>query len=145
MHLRHRNFKGKWRSEGRYRYIAERLFNDIGVDAFFFEYDSESAGDFAPLASVPADKTVVHGLVRRKLPQLESRDDLKQRIDAAAELVPLERLGLSRDRQPGHARRRGPQARADRRPRRRGVGLKRQGRRMEGSGATRAGSSAVGE
>ena len=95
MHLCRGNFKGKWLSEGSYRYVAERLFNDIGVDAFFLEYDSERAGDFAPLASVPADRTVVLGLVSSKLPELESRDDLRRRIDAAAELVPLERLALS--------------------------------------------------
>ena len=95
MHLCRGNFKGKWLSEGSYGYVAERLFNDIGVDAFFLEYDSERAGDFAPLASVPADKTVVLGLVSSKLPELESRDELRRRIDAAAELVPLERLALS--------------------------------------------------
>lgn len=95
MHLCRGNFKGKWLSEGSYGYVAERLFNDIGVDAFFLEYDSERAGDFAPLASVPEDKTVVLGLVSSKLPELESRDGLKRRIDEAAELVPLERLGLS--------------------------------------------------
>ncbi len=95
MHLCRGNFKGKWLSEGSYRYVAERLFNDIDVDAFFLEYDTERAGDFAPLKSVPDDKIVVLGLVSSKVPELESADDLKRRIDAAGKLVPMERLALS--------------------------------------------------
>lgn len=95
MHLCRGNFKGKWLSEGSYQYVAERLFNDINVDAFFLEYDDERSGDFSPLASVPDNKAVVLGLVSSKTPEMESPDDLKRRIDAASKLVPHERLALS--------------------------------------------------
>jgi 5-methyltetrahydropteroyltriglutamate--homocysteine methyltransferase len=44
---------------------------------------------------VPKNKKVVLGLVSTKTPQLESKDDLKRRIDAAAKFVPLENLCLS--------------------------------------------------
>ena len=38
---------------------------------------------------------VVLGLVTSKRPELESKDDLKRRIDEAAKFVPLEQLCLS--------------------------------------------------
>ncbi|MGO8920344.1 MAG: 5-methyltetrahydropteroyltriglutamate--homocysteine S-methyltransferase [Stellaceae bacterium] len=95
MHLCRGNFKGKWLAEGSYRYIAERLFNEIEVDGFFLEYDTERAGDFTPLASVPQDKTIVLGLVSSKSPRLEQPGDLRRRIEEAAKLVPLDRLALS--------------------------------------------------
>jgi 5-methyltetrahydropteroyltriglutamate--homocysteine methyltransferase len=38
---------------------------------------------------------VVLGLVSSKVPQLESKDDLKRRIDEASQYVPLEHLALS--------------------------------------------------
>ena len=95
MHLCRGNFKGKWLSEGSYQYVAERLFNDIDVDAFFLEYDNERSGDFAPLASVPDNKVVVLGLVSSKTPEMETPDDLKRRLDDASKLVPYERLALS--------------------------------------------------
>jgi 5-methyltetrahydropteroyltriglutamate--homocysteine methyltransferase len=44
---------------------------------------------------VPKDKTVVLGLVTSKSGQLESKDDLKRRIDQAARYVDLEQLCLS--------------------------------------------------
>src|SRR5262249_52652907 len=62
---------------------------------FFMEYDTARAGDFRPLRHLPADKTVVLGLVSTKTPRLEAKDDLKRRIDEAARYVPLERLCLS--------------------------------------------------
>jgi 5-methyltetrahydropteroyltriglutamate--homocysteine methyltransferase len=37
----------------------------------------------------------VLGLVTSKKPQLESKDELKQRIDEASKYVPMERLALS--------------------------------------------------
>jgi 5-methyltetrahydropteroyltriglutamate--homocysteine methyltransferase len=95
MHLCRGNFKGQWLAEGSYRFVAERLFNGIAVDAFFLEYDTPRAGDFAPLAAMPKDKAVVLGLVSTKRPELEERDDLLRRIAEAARIVPLERLALS--------------------------------------------------
>jgi 5-methyltetrahydropteroyltriglutamate--homocysteine methyltransferase len=95
LHLCRGNFKGQWLSEGGYQTVAERLFNDTGVDAFFLEYDTPRAGDFTPLASVPHGKTVVLGLVSSKTPVLEAKEDLKRRIEAASRYVPLERLAIS--------------------------------------------------
>lgn len=95
LHLCRGNFKGKYLSEGGYEPVAERLFNDIAVDAFFLEYDTARAGDFSPLRLVPEGKHVVLGLMSSKLPELESVADLVARIDDAARYVPLERLSLS--------------------------------------------------
>ena len=67
----------------------------LGVDGFFLEYDDERSGDFAPLRFVPPGKMVVLGLVTTKRGALESKDDLKRRIDEAAQYVPLEQLCLS--------------------------------------------------
>ncbi len=59
------------------------------------EYDDERSGGFEPLRNVPGDRTVVLGLVTTKKPALESKDELKRRIDQAEKFVPLERLVLS--------------------------------------------------
>jgi 5-methyltetrahydropteroyltriglutamate--homocysteine methyltransferase len=69
--------------------------NELAVDGYFLEYDDARSGDFAPLRHVPKGKTVVLGLVSTKVGTLESKDDLKRRIDAAAKLVPLDQLCLS--------------------------------------------------
>ena len=74
MHLCRGNAPGAWIGAGGYAPVAERLFNDIAVDGFFLEYDSERAGDFEPLRHVPANKSVVLGLVSTKTPELESPD-----------------------------------------------------------------------
>ncbi|MDA1101763.1 MAG: 5-methyltetrahydropteroyltriglutamate--homocysteine S-methyltransferase [Proteobacteria bacterium] len=95
LHLCRGNFKGKYLSQGGYEPVAERLFNDLSVDAFFLEYDTARAGDFSPLRLVPKGKHVVLGLVSSKLAALESVDDLARRIDEAARFIPLERLSLS--------------------------------------------------
>jgi len=71
------------------------LFNELAVDGYFLEYDDARSGDFAPLRHVPKGKTVVLGLVSTKVGQLEGKDGLKRRIDAAAKLVPLDQLCLS--------------------------------------------------
>ncbi len=95
LHLCRGNFKGKYLSQGGYEPVAERLFNDLKVDAFFLEYDTDRAGDFAPLRLVPEDKHIVLGLVSSKLTEMESVGALAGRIDEAAQYVPLERLSLS--------------------------------------------------
>jgi 5-methyltetrahydropteroyltriglutamate--homocysteine methyltransferase len=94
-HLCRGNFKSAWVAEGGYEPVAEALFNDLAVDGYFLEYDDERSGDFAPLRFVPKGKTVVLGLVTTKVGELESKDDIKRRIDEAARYVPLERLCLS--------------------------------------------------
>ena len=90
------NFKSTWLASGAYAdFVAERVFTGLEVDAFFLEYDTERAGGFEPLRYVPKGKTVVLGLVSSKVPELEKKDDLSRRIDAAAKFVPLENLCLS--------------------------------------------------
>ena len=94
-HLCRGNFRSAWLAEGSYEHVAEAMFSGLNVDGFFLEYDDERSGDFAPLRFVPKGRTVVLGLVTTKKPALESKDDLKRRIDAAAKYVPLEQLCLS--------------------------------------------------
>ena len=95
VHMCRGNYKGKFLSEGGYETFAEKFFNDLNVDAFFLEYDSPRAGDFAPLKYVPKDKMVVLGLVSSKTPEMESQDELRARIDEAAKFIDLDQLGLS--------------------------------------------------
>jgi len=96
MHLCRGNFRSTFIASGGYEPVAETLFNRIDVDAYFMEYDSERAGGFEPLRFVPrGPKVVVLGLVTSKTGELESKDELKRRIDAAAKYLPLEQLALS--------------------------------------------------
>jgi len=95
LHLCRGNFAGAWVAEGGYEPVAELLFNEINVDAYFLEYDSPRAGGFEPLRFLPKGKTVVLGLITTKSPILEKKDELKRRIDEAAKVVPLEQLALS--------------------------------------------------
>ncbi|HWL05707.1 MAG TPA: 5-methyltetrahydropteroyltriglutamate--homocysteine S-methyltransferase [Xanthobacteraceae bacterium] len=95
MHLCRGNFAGAWVAEGGYDPIAEVLFNDINIDRYFLEYDSERAGGFEPLRFLPKGKTAVLGLVTTKSADMETKDDLKRRIDEAAKFAPLEQLALS--------------------------------------------------
>jgi 5-methyltetrahydropteroyltriglutamate--homocysteine methyltransferase len=95
VHLCRGNFRSSWVAEGGYEPVAEVLFNEMNVDAFFLEYDDERSGDFAPLRFVPDDKTVVLGLVTTKESALESRRELTQRVEDASQYVPLDHLCLS--------------------------------------------------
>jgi 5-methyltetrahydropteroyltriglutamate--homocysteine methyltransferase len=95
MHLCRGNLRGHWMAVGGYDAIAERLFNDLAVDAFFLEYDTPRAGDFSPLRHMAKDKRVIIGLVSTKTPPLESADTLKRRIDEASRYVSIEHLGIS--------------------------------------------------
>jgi 5-methyltetrahydropteroyltriglutamate--homocysteine methyltransferase len=94
-HLCRGNFKSAWVAEGGYEPVAEVLFNELKVDGYFLEYDDARSGGFSPLRFVPKGKTVVLGLVTTKVGELESKSDLKRRIDEAAKVVPLEQLCLS--------------------------------------------------
>ena len=67
----------------------------MDVDGYFLEYDDERSGDFGPLRHVPKNKTVVLGLVTTKLQEMETKDELKQRIEEAARYIPLEQMALS--------------------------------------------------
>jgi 5-methyltetrahydropteroyltriglutamate--homocysteine methyltransferase len=95
IHLCRGNFRSAWVAEGGYDPVADVLFNEIDVDSFFLEYDTGRSGDFTPLRYVPRGKYVVLGLVSSKNPMLESKDDLKRRIDEAAKLAPIEQLCIS--------------------------------------------------
>jgi 5-methyltetrahydropteroyltriglutamate--homocysteine methyltransferase len=95
IHICRGNASSHWGAAGGYEPVAERLFNDLDVNAFFLEYDSARAGGFEPLRFLPAGKHVVLGLVTTKDPVLETGDDLKRRIDLAAKYTPLEQLALS--------------------------------------------------
>jgi 5-methyltetrahydropteroyltriglutamate--homocysteine methyltransferase len=94
-HMCRGNFRSSWAAEGGYDFVAEALFSELAVDGFFLEYDDERSGDFAPLRFVPKGKQVVLGLVTTKSGTLESKDDLKRRIDEAAQYIPLDQLCLS--------------------------------------------------
>ena len=94
-HLCRGNNKGHWLASGGYEAVAEKLFNQLEVDAFFLEYDSSRAGTFAPLRFMPGNKTVVLGLISSKLPVLEDSNEVKRRIEQAGKHVPLENLCLS--------------------------------------------------
>jgi 5-methyltetrahydropteroyltriglutamate--homocysteine methyltransferase len=89
------NFKSTWLASGSYDYVAETAFSKIDVDGFFLEFDDERSGGFEPLRYIPKGKRVVLGLVSSKVPQLEAKDLLKERIAQAAKVLPLESLCLS--------------------------------------------------
>ena len=91
-----RGNRGHGMADGGYEPVADRLFNKLNVDGFFLEYDTPRAGDFTPLRFVPKGaKRVVLGLVSTKLPDLETAELLKKRIDEAAQYMPIEQLCLS--------------------------------------------------
>jgi 5-methyltetrahydropteroyltriglutamate--homocysteine methyltransferase len=95
MHLCRGNFRSTFVASGGYEPIAEMLFNTIRVHGYFMEFDSARAGGFEPLRFVPKGKHVVLGLVTSKTGTLESRDELKRRIDEAAKFAPIDQLCLS--------------------------------------------------
>jgi len=95
IHLCRGNYRSTWFAEGGYEPVAEVLFNDLNVDAYFLEYDDERSGDFAPLRFVPKQKMVVLGLISSKLPQPESERDLVVRINEAARYMPFENMCIS--------------------------------------------------
>jgi 5-methyltetrahydropteroyltriglutamate--homocysteine methyltransferase len=95
MHLCRGNFRSTWMAQGGYEPVADILFNQMGVDAYFMEYDTERAGGFEPLRLLPKNKQVVLGVMTSKTGALESKDQLKRRIDEAAKFAPLDQLCLS--------------------------------------------------
>jgi 5-methyltetrahydropteroyltriglutamate--homocysteine methyltransferase len=95
IHLCRGNQRSMWHREGSYDDIAERLLNELKHDRFLFEYDTPRAGGFEPLRFLPKGKVIVLGLVSTKVPELESVDELKRRIEDAARYVPLEQIAIS--------------------------------------------------
>jgi 5-methyltetrahydropteroyltriglutamate--homocysteine methyltransferase len=94
-HMCRGNFRSSWVAEGGYDFVAEALFNDLAVDAFFMEWDDERSGGFEPLRFVPKGKLVVLGLVTSKSGDLEAKDDLKRRIEEASRYVDVDQLCIS--------------------------------------------------
>jgi 5-methyltetrahydropteroyltriglutamate--homocysteine methyltransferase len=95
-HMCRGNFRSSWAAEGGYDFVAEALLNELEVDGFFMEWDDERSGGFEPLRFLPkGDKQVVLGLVTTKTGELESKDELKRRIEEASKHAPLEQLCLS--------------------------------------------------
>lgn len=95
IHLCRGNNRSQWYAEGGYDPIAEKLFNELKVDAFSLEYEDERSGSFEPLRFVPKGKTVILGLVSTKLPEMEDPDMLVRRIEEASRYVALEDLTIS--------------------------------------------------
>jgi 5-methyltetrahydropteroyltriglutamate--homocysteine methyltransferase len=94
IHLCRGNNQSKYYASGGYDPISA-VFSRTKFNNFLLEYDDERSGGFEPLKNVPEDRTVVLGLVTSKKPKLESKDELKQRIEEARKYVPMERLALS--------------------------------------------------
>lgn len=94
-HICRGNYHSTWASAGGYETVADPLFNQENVSAYFLEYDSERAGGFEPLKKVSTDKLVVLGLVTSKTGELEAPQTIIDRIHEAGKYVPLDRLCLS--------------------------------------------------
>jgi 5-methyltetrahydropteroyltriglutamate--homocysteine methyltransferase len=95
LHLCRGNFRSTFMGAGGYAAVQDVLFNEIGVQGYFMEYDDERSGGFEPLSLLPKGKRVALGLVTTKRGALESKDALKRKIDAAARFTDLERLCLA--------------------------------------------------
>jgi 5-methyltetrahydropteroyltriglutamate--homocysteine methyltransferase len=94
-HMCRGNYRSSYAAEGSYDFVAEVVFSGLDVDGFFAEFDDERSGGFEPLRFVPKGKLVVLGLVTTKIGTLESRDELKRRVEEASRYVPVEQLCLS--------------------------------------------------
>jgi len=95
MHVCRGNSRSRWYTEGGYDLIAEKLFESLNVDRFLLEYDTDRCGTFEPLRRIPRGKQVVLGLITTKEPRLESKDELRRRIDEAGKCIPIEDLAIS--------------------------------------------------
>jgi 5-methyltetrahydropteroyltriglutamate--homocysteine methyltransferase len=95
IHLCRGNNRSQWYAEGGYDPIAEKLFNELDVDAFSLEYETARSGSFEPLRFLPKGKVAILGLVSSKVEELESADAIVSRIEEAARYVPLEQLAVS--------------------------------------------------
>jgi 5-methyltetrahydropteroyltriglutamate--homocysteine methyltransferase len=95
VHICRGNNRSAWMLEGSYEPVAERLFNELAVDRFLLEFDTERAGSFSPLRHVPRGRVVTLGLISSKVPELESLDYLKRRVEDAAKYVDPEYLAIS--------------------------------------------------
>ncbi len=96
MHICRGNFRSTWISEGGYGPVAESVLGKLNIDGYFLEYDSDRAGGFEPLRHLPkGNKMVVVGLITSKAGKLETKDEVKRRLDEAAKFAPMDQLCLS--------------------------------------------------
>jgi 5-methyltetrahydropteroyltriglutamate--homocysteine methyltransferase len=95
-HMCRGNFRSSWYAKGGYDHVAEALFNELEVDGYFMEWDDERSGGFEPLRLVPpGPKQVVLGLVTTKRGELESKDEIKRRVEQASRYISIDQLCLS--------------------------------------------------
>ena len=94
-HVCRGNFHSTYANSGAYDPVADVLFGEEDVNAYFLEFDDERSGGFEPLAKVSDDKKVVLGLITTKSPELEDKDEVIARIHEAEKYIPLDRLYLS--------------------------------------------------
>lgn len=94
-HVCRGNYHSTFFSSGAYDGVADLLFGEENVNAYYLEYDDERSGGFAPLAKITSNKKVVLGLVTTKTPKLEDKQSVITRIKEASKYVPLENLYLS--------------------------------------------------
>ena len=94
-HVCRGNFHSTYANSGAYDPVADILFGEENVNAYYLEFDDERSGGFAPLAKVSGDKKVVLGLITTKSPKLEDKNTVIARIHQAAKYIPLDRLYLS--------------------------------------------------
>ena len=95
LHMCRGNNRSRWHAEGSYEPVAERAFQQLNVDRFLLEYETERAGNFEPLRFVPRDKTVVLGVISSKFPELEAVDDLKRRVEEATKYLSADQIAVS--------------------------------------------------
>lgn len=96
LHVCRGNFRSTWISEGGYGPVAEILFGQVNVDAFFLEYDNERSGGFEPLRFIrPGHQQAVLGLITTKNGTLEDPEQVKARIQEATQFIPLDQICLS--------------------------------------------------
>ena len=94
-HVCRGNYHSTFFSSGAYDGVADLLFGEENVNAYYLEFDDERSGGFEPLAKISGDKKVVLGLITTKKPDLENKKAIVERIKQAAQYVPLDRLYLS--------------------------------------------------
>jgi 5-methyltetrahydropteroyltriglutamate--homocysteine methyltransferase len=94
-HMCRGNYRSAWAAEGSYDFVGEALFGGLNVDGFFVEFDDERSGGFEPLRFLPKGKVVVLGLVTTKTGELESKDELKRRVEEASRFVDVDQICLS--------------------------------------------------
>jgi len=94
-HVCRGNFRSTFIASSDYQPIADLLFNEVNVDGYFLEWDTDRAGGFEPLRFLPKGKTVVLGLITTKTGSIENKHFIKSRIEEASKYASLDQLCLS--------------------------------------------------